>query len=850
MDVRRFICLIAALFLAPSLAFAEETLTPQQILKDAKQLEFLLRKYHPNLHAHRSIQQLNILWKTAKSDLPEKPVFLDAVTLFQKQLAAACDEHTLVRKTRRWQIGKNWLSGYFPAGLVVEDKKLYLDDTDFGRASKQILRINDRSNEAIVSFLKSILSADACVQADPLFSHHSVDPLLTAHLLTYFLGTNSTFDIEYVSPHSDTVERLTLDAVPIGEIRRRLKVRSLFGRSAILNLIGLETSPKDWEFAASIATKMFVRTSTQPSVHYVYVNRFDGKEAQAVAIDREMRLLVDANPDNVIIDLTDNPGGSFANSQRFLSHFLKTANRTSATMRARRTNMKLDEEFVWLRRVDPNNFAKFIKQFRRGKRRSGQFVLTETPRSFGNRSYSGNLVVLVSPKTGSAATTVATILKRKAGATIVGDIGNASMKTTCSSAPGAFPLGETHVQIMIPMDCRDRHRDARTRGNLLKPDVQVDLSAQDSRRTNAAILSAAIDALDLPKIPPVATRRKDTERKRTTPSISSATSTKRTRELENFQSGRKTVAVKLEGHPRDHKKAWIGASLARIQNVNLLIENIDSEYLYYITKVYAGSPADKVGLRSGDVILSIGGKPAAEPGVLMDYIGRQKPGFFVPTEVGRRFSSVTELIDKLTDNLNTPQLEAQSAFILGSLYASGDFGETKRTEAIPLLKRASDKGMGRAAVALGNLYGGLTSREFFAGFTPLVLRDRDLSVTYFERAAVLGDTGAMLRLARIHNDPDSGYSDPERAAWYLLHAYQNGNRAAQRALAGNRRTTWSGLTAKALNSLLKGAGLYRGEPHKVIDEQTLKALAQLTDANVSLPSLPALEGRPAKDNSG
>ena len=83
-------------------ASQEKTLTREQVLKDAKTTENLLKKYHANLYAHRKPKQIKSIWNKAKSQLPKNPNFLDAATLAQQMLAAVCDEHTLVYLTDDW----------------------------------------------------------------------------------------------------------------------------------------------------------------------------------------------------------------------------------------------------------------------------------------------------------------------------------------------------------------------------------------------------------------------------------------------------------------------------------------------------------------------------------------------------------------------------------------------------------------------------------------------------------------------------------------------------------------------------------------------------------------------------
>ena len=45
-----------------------------------------------------------------------------------------------------------------------------------------------------------------------------------------------------------------------------------------------------------------------------------------------------------------------------------------------------------------------------------------------------------------------------------------------------------------------------------------------------------------------------------------------------------------------------------------------------ISGVQRGSPADTAGVRPGDILISVGGKPVKDPQVMLDLIAALKPG--------------------------------------------------------------------------------------------------------------------------------------------------------------------------------------------------------------------------------
>ncbi|HOX23946.1 MAG TPA: PDZ domain-containing protein, partial [Elusimicrobiales bacterium] len=72
--------------------------------------------------------------------------------------------------------------------------------------------------------------------------------------------------------------------------------------------------------------------------------------------------------------------------------------------------------------------------------------------------------------------------------------------------------------------------------------------------------------------------------------------------------------------------AWAGVALAPLDQV--LVKNLalSSREGALVQSVSSGSPADKAGLRHGDVITGIDGKPVADPAQAAELIGAMKAG--------------------------------------------------------------------------------------------------------------------------------------------------------------------------------------------------------------------------------
>lgn len=831
------VCLIAILisFQVPvDVSSATSALTRKQVLEDAKATEVLLKKYHPNLYAHRTPKQLQSIWRNAKSQLPDNPNYLDAATLAQQMLAAVCDEHTLIKLSESW-FSNNWIysdgkiSGFFPRNLVIVGDKLYLDDIQFVQKRWEIVSINQRNSGDIVNFLKSITSADGCQNSDVLFTHQIVNRLMTSILLTNFLSQGSTFETELKDAKTGATNTLSLQPVSLSVLRQRSRYRSIYGRSSPLKSVGIEAEDRDWEFAFDIIRQAMVRSNSEKKIYYIYLASFSDLKTQAKFFDRQLRDLVKAGPDHVIVDLTDNPGGWTKSAQQFLSYFLRTSSKFQITTRFRIKNIVSDSNYVWHDKKIRKLHSEHVGQYKRGRKQGRNYQLGVAPRSFGNKSYRGKLTVLVSPKTGSAATTVATILKRKAGAKIVGDIGDASMKTTCSSSPGAHVLPNSKAGIMVPLYCGDRHPGAKRKGNLLKPDVHVDIATQNSRMTNAVILKAAIDSLNLKGFGELSHSGQSGGNRANLPP----------KPRQDFVNYRRTIPVTLAKSPYRNARgrAWLGIGTANIIRLNVGVPELNKQPALLISKIFEGSPAEMIGLQAGDIILSVDREVIHDTNAIIRKISRYRPGDRVVLKIHKLANTTNELIPILRDHLAYPESIKTSAFILGSLFLTGEFGDSNREDSIRLFKKAADAGSLSANSILGHIFNGSEKDKIYSGRKRVVVPRFSQAMKYYTRAAALGDTEVMFRLSQIYDFNKRVKANPELAARYMLHAYQGRNREARDALFENPY-----LLSKngriTLKQILHNVGIYDGELDDVIDAESREAIVRLRTEDVTLPELP------------
>jgi len=86
-----------------------------------------------------------------------------------------------------------------------------------------------------------------------------------------------------------------------------------------------------------------------------------------------------------------------------------------------------------------------------------------------------------------------------------------------------------------------------------------------------------------------------------------------------------------------------------------------------IAQVTKNSPADKAGLKAGDVIVNFQGRPVSEVGDFRNQVAMEQPGSKVEFDIIRdgKQRSVSVKIDKLTDNKLVAQESSQASEKLG-----------------------------------------------------------------------------------------------------------------------------------------------------------------------------------------
>jgi serine protease Do len=97
----------------------------------------------------------------------------------------------------------------------------------------------------------------------------------------------------------------------------------------------------------------------------------------------------------------------------------------------------------------------------------------------------------------------------------------------------------------------------------------------------------------------------------------------------------------LASTPRTKSGTYLGIRLATTEKGNLLIDSVDS-----------GSPAEKAGLKAGEIIISADEKELKSANELIKYIQTKKPGDKIALKIRRqdgKFTQVTVTLDKVKE---------------------------------------------------------------------------------------------------------------------------------------------------------------------------------------------------------
>ncbi len=490
-----FWCVVAAALVAATVLYprtataAEQMISREHYRSDLAEAYDLLKSYHPNLTAHTKRKDLNALYRRLR-ETPEEQVTIDEAYLAISELVGAvCDEHTQVIKSTRSSRPYGWPWYSYP--LVVDDGKLYLEAPGTG-SKEEILSIDDVPGPEIAAGLAARSPGDGCLGDGTLLVNQGL--FLNGNIVSAMINNDAGFYIvrTLVEGSQRTLTRLIkatnrfVSASKhrrLQEEQRRNLGRDLLGENLYRQRLGPEVEKAG----------LIYRYSPRRNVAYVDIEQFDNYEKMEKAIDLVMRDIIEKNPDAVILDLVDNPGGSTRSAQLLMAFLLPRAHRLHSRVHMRNVSRTLPTNFAYFDEQAEKSRKYDVGFFRKVKPKSGVRSATVARKSFGKPDYKGPIYVLVSPGSRSNAIRVATNLKRLRKAKIVGSVTATDTTTYCSRANGNFQLEHTGFLLRIPEICYRSPENRFNDGHTLAPDIEVSPLDGELGMLNSMIAGAALE---------------------------------------------------------------------------------------------------------------------------------------------------------------------------------------------------------------------------------------------------------------------------------------------------------------------------------------------------------------------
>jgi len=239
--------------------------------------------------------------------------------------------------------------------------------------------------------------------------------------------------------------------------------------------------------------RMGIWSTPDKSFYYIYITDFIGGAAQEKYMNEQMKKLVAAKPAKIVIDLASNPGGETRMAQRFMSFLLNRGTRFASKLKIRTNRWRQPKNFIWISRERKKLLTRQYRALRKMPKRGRWRVGNLLKSTFGNRSHTPEIIVVVGPATRSAATMLAMTLKEFGGAKIVGRIGDISAKTSCTAVAGNHVLPRTKIQVAIPLVCFDRNVQKVSDEKALAPDYRI---AGEVTNSNKLLMESLVQAFE------------------------------------------------------------------------------------------------------------------------------------------------------------------------------------------------------------------------------------------------------------------------------------------------------------------------------------------------------------------
>ena len=432
--------------------------TVREVLKDIDYTEKYLIKFHPDPFKYISKDSLLAFVVRIKSKI-DTPLTEMQIRFYLRQIVAkiGCG-HTDVSNSKAYSkaIGKlNRPILPFNA-FVVDTNRVFILNNLSGdstiKAGDEILSIDHHDISSILARIGSIFTTDGYNQTYKKqgiknewfkyyysFSYGFHTPYLLS--LKHTNGTVSQYTIAAISSQKDTVMLLKRDSV---NVIQKTKTCTYF------------LAKKD------------------TTVAVIDVNSFGGMHWRRF-MRRSFKDIKRKKITHLVIDLRDNGGGKIDNGMNLLAYLIHKPTTISFDRKPNLLPLNFRYKMNFFTRLTPLFFTASPLEFPHHWRLRHYIIHLPKYRN----AYHGKLSVLINGKSFSMSAIVATYLKYKANAFIVGEETGGNISGSNAVISGTIILPHTKVRVFIPYYHIYHSIDVINDGHGLMPDIKTTYSATD-----------------------------------------------------------------------------------------------------------------------------------------------------------------------------------------------------------------------------------------------------------------------------------------------------------------------------------------------------------------------------------
>lgn len=261
------------------------------------------------------------------------------------------------------------------------------------------------------------------------------------------------------------------------------------------------------------------------------------------------------------------------------------------------------------------------------------------------------------------------------------------------------------------------------------------------------------------------------------------------------------VTAKIGGQPKEPQKGWLGVQMDALELPMALSLGLPNANGVLILEAAANSPAGQAGLRFGDIVVGLNGRPVTHVNELRQRVASMTPGADAELEVWRVTADGGDFLQTLRRLGESGN--AHVMFRLGKLYATGSGVARDEVEAVSWYRKGASAGNLNAMTALAAalLEGRGTGKDPQEGVRLLraaadkdnhdamyrlgvvlvdgkvAAKDATEAMRLFTKAAEAGHVPSMLDLALMYNTGEGATADPFKAALWYKRAADLGNSA-------------------------------------------------------------------------